>query len=84
MANRIKAGIAVGAVVAGFVVAGVILWCCSRRRMTAVSQRGKDASRKHDTMLYEKDGRSRAIEVGIGLSHEADASHQVYEIGVSR
>ena len=84
LANRIKAGIAVGAVVAGFVVAGVILWCCSRRRMTAVSQRGKDASRKHDTMLYEKDGRSRAIEVGIGLSHEADASHQVYEIGVSR
>ena len=84
LASSTKAGIAVGAVVAGFVVAGVLLLCCSRRRKTAVSPRGKDASRKHDTMLYEKHGWPRASEVGTALPHEADASHQVHEIGVSR
>ena len=92
LASRTKTSIAVGAVVAGFVVAGVILLCCSRKRKTAVPQRGKDVSQKQDTTfyekggttLYEKDGWPRAIEVGIALSHEADASHQVYEIGVSR
>ncbi|KAM0797550.1 aspartic peptidase domain-containing protein [Usnea florida] len=92
LASRTKTGIAVGAVVASFVVAGGILLCCSRKRKRAVPQRGKDVSQELDTTfyekggttLYEKDGWSRAIEVGIALSHEADASNQVYEIGVSR
>ena len=84
LASGTKAGIAVGAVVAGFVVAGVILLSCSRRRKTAVSPREKDASQRHGTMLYEKYGWPRTNEVGIGLFHEADASHQIHEIGVSR
>ena len=84
LASGTKAGIAVGAVVAAFVVAGVILLSCSRRRRAAVPPQGKGASQEKDAVLYEKHGWSRASEVGIALSHEADASHQVHEIGVSR
>ena len=84
LASRTKAGIAVGAVVAAFVVAGVILLSCSRRRRTAVPPRGKDAFQKQDTMIYEKYGWPRASEVGTALSHEADASHQIYELGSSK
>ena len=84
LASGTKAGIAVGAVVAGFVVAGVILLSCSRRRKTAVSPRGNDLSQKHDTVLYEKHGWPRADEIGAALAHEADASHQVHEMGVGR
>ena len=84
LASGTKAGIAVGAVVAGFLVAGVILLSCSRRRKTAVLPRGEGASQKHGTMLYEKHGWPRTNEVGIALAHEADASHQIHEIGVSR
>ena len=84
LATGTKAGIAVGAVVAGFVIAGVILLSCSRKRKTAVSPRREDASPKHGTILYEKHGWPRACEVGIALAHEADASHQIHEIGVSR
>ena len=84
LASGTKAGIAVGAVVAACVFAGVTLLSCSRRRKTAVSPRREDASQNHGTILYEKHGWPRATEVGIALAHEADASHQVHEIGVSR
>ena len=83
LASRTKAGIAIGAVAGAFAIAGVLLLSLSRRRRVAVPPHQEDASQKKRTETYEKYGRPQASEVGMGLAHEVDASHQVHEIGVS-
>lgn len=85
MSSKTKTGIAVGAVIGVLAVAGVLLLSYLRRGRTAVPSpppQEKDASQVQDIRVVELDVRTGLYEVGQGLSHEADADDEIYELGV--
>lgn len=82
--SKTKAGTAAGISMGALAIAGVVLLYYIRKHKTAILPQEKDGCPKKNILVYEKDGRVRAYEVGEGLSHEADGDHQIHELDVRR
>ena len=80
MSSKTKAGIAVGAIVGAFAVAGAVLLSCWRRGRLAVQRQEIVVPTGEDLRVYEKGGKIQYPEIGVALHYEADNDREIHEL----